>query len=1042
MMKKSLLYKSLLIICFVFCLGNKNISAQTIITETICESSSIVLRMMSSYNGAIQWQYSNDQINWIDVLDASADTLLVSPQNSTFFRAVIIDGSCQPTYSDTINLIVQHIPTAVTASAAANPICEGQTLTLTGSATGATAWSWTGPNGFTSTLQNPTIANVTSINTGIYSLTASNSCGSATAVNTASVVVNILPTAVTASAAANPICEGQTLTLTGSATGATAWSWTGPNGFTSTLQNPTIANVTSINAGVYSLTASNSCGSATAANTASVVLNSLPLAAGLISGTLSVCQGQSSVTYSVSPITNATSYTWTLPSGTTGTSSTNTITLNFSTSAISGNLTVKGVNSCGEGTLSSIAVTVNPLPTNVTAVASPNPICQDATLTLTGEGQNVVSWAWAGPPAFSATTQNASKICGLPGAGVYTLTVTNACGSVTASTLSVSVHPKPNNVIATASPNPVSIGQTLTLTGNGTNVEAWQWTGPNNFTSSLQNPTITNVTSTNAGVYTLTAWNICGSGTASTASVSVVSGASYYVSFSAGNDANNGLSASTPWKTFNNINARTFAANDKIYLKSGDTWNQELNLNGSGSVVEPIILTVYEGTAPANIWRSDKASHKSVVLNKPSNWKISYLDCRVGKIGLYLRYDVNETGQNITISNCSFKDFNSGVSDPALFNYEYAISAGIWIGGFVPASNPNYTVLENITVDNCGFETCDVGFGTNYYFPPIYYSRIKNVQFRDSYAFNCKAGAQHFFCVDGGLMTRVRSLNSGGNDPFGTTGGFLQSSKNYTVDNCEFAYTLRDNCPDGLGFDFEGDTHDCVFSNNVLHDNDGPGMLVMSSYNDHTNLRIENNTYYNNATDPYQSHYSEMDCPAIQNAGYITNCGYYKAVGVATYSANWDNFVKTGNRELAYSSISGLPTSWSFNTLGNLEGWNTFNEWTSNTVSNGFLNGVSGGYAYVQSPNIFVNSFQSNKIKIGMKQTAGTSGLLYYLTETDGSWNAAKSVPFTIISDGLMHEYIIDLKQSALKGVITKILINPTNVAGSNMAIDYIEFIY
>ena len=51
-----------------------------------------------------------------------------------------------------------------------------------------------------------------------------------------------------------PLCEGQTLQLTVSSpvTGAT-YAWTGPNGFTSTLMNPTIANVTTANAGVYSL---------------------------------------------------------------------------------------------------------------------------------------------------------------------------------------------------------------------------------------------------------------------------------------------------------------------------------------------------------------------------------------------------------------------------------------------------------------------------------------------------------------------------------------------------------------------------------------------------------------------------------------------------------------------------------------------------------------------------------------------------------------------------------------------------------------------
>src|SRR3990172_3621356 len=53
------------------------------------------------------------------------------------------------------------VPTAVSASAAPNPICEGSTLNLTGGATNATGWSWTGPNSYTSSSQSPTITNIT-----------------------------------------------------------------------------------------------------------------------------------------------------------------------------------------------------------------------------------------------------------------------------------------------------------------------------------------------------------------------------------------------------------------------------------------------------------------------------------------------------------------------------------------------------------------------------------------------------------------------------------------------------------------------------------------------------------------------------------------------------------------------------------------------------------------------------------------------------------------------------------------------------------------
>lgn len=94
-------------------------------------------------------------------------------------------------------------PTSVTATAAPNPVCEDSSLTLTGGATNATSWSWTGPNGFASNLQSPTITNITPADAGVYTLIASNTFGPAVAVSTVSVTINTVPTAVINSAGSN-----------------------------------------------------------------------------------------------------------------------------------------------------------------------------------------------------------------------------------------------------------------------------------------------------------------------------------------------------------------------------------------------------------------------------------------------------------------------------------------------------------------------------------------------------------------------------------------------------------------------------------------------------------------------------------------------------------------------------------------------------------------------------------------------------------------------------------------------------------------------
>src|ERR1700758_4593257 len=78
----------------------------------------------------------------------------------------------------------------------------------------------------------------------------------------------------------------------------------------------------------------------------------------------------------------------------------------------------------------------------------------------------------------------------------------------------------------------------------------------------------------------------------------------YYVSSSSGSDSNSGTSAGAAWKTFsaagNHVNSGNFAAGDVIYLKRGDTWNEQLIPPSSGVTGNPIAFDAY-GTGPAPV---------------------------------------------------------------------------------------------------------------------------------------------------------------------------------------------------------------------------------------------------------------------------------------------------------------------------------------------------------------------------------------------------------------------------------------------------------
>jgi hypothetical protein len=388
------------------------------------------------------------------------------------------------------------------------PICAGQTLQLTASTVTGATYSWTGPNGFTSTQQNPSIPNATTAATGTYTVIASvGACASPPATTTAT--VNALP--ATPSASNNgPICAGQTLQLNASTISGATYSWSGPNGFTSTLQNPSIANAQTAATGTYSVTATvNGCTSV--AGTTNATVNAIP-AAPAASNNGPICVG-ATLQLSASTIAGAT-YSWTGPNG--FTSNTQNPSIANAQTANSGTYSVTAtVNNCTSSAGTTVA-TVSPVPS--TPVATNNgPICAGQTLQLSASTISGAAYSWSGPNGFNSTLQNPSVPNATTAAtGTYSVTATvNGCASV-AGTTTATVNATPGAPNA-ANNGPLCVGQTLQLTASTIAGATYSWAGPNGFTSMLQNPSIASVTTAAAGTYSVTATvNSCTSVAATT----------------------------------------------------------------------------------------------------------------------------------------------------------------------------------------------------------------------------------------------------------------------------------------------------------------------------------------------------------------------------------------------------------------------------------------------------------------------------------------------------------------------------------------------
>ncbi|HNY08061.1 MAG TPA: T9SS type A sorting domain-containing protein, partial [Bacteroidales bacterium] len=176
-----------------------------------------------------------------------------------------------------------------------------------------------------------------------------------------------------------------------------------------------------------------------------------PSAAGTITGTSTVCQGQQGVIYFVETITGATGYVWTLPAGATIATgeNTNSITVNYSNTAISGDITVYGTNTCGNGTVSpAFAVTINSGPSAAGMISGLTTVYQRQNRIAYSVPliENATGYVWTLPTGATIESgDNTNSIIASFSAssisGNISVYGTNSCGNGTSSSQAITVVP-------------------------------------------------------------------------------------------------------------------------------------------------------------------------------------------------------------------------------------------------------------------------------------------------------------------------------------------------------------------------------------------------------------------------------------------------------------------------------------------------------------------------------------------------------------------------------------------------------------------------
>jgi hypothetical protein len=325
----------------------------------------------------------------------------------------------------------------------------------------------------------------------------------------------------------------------------------------------------------------------------------------------------------------------------------------------------------------------------------------------------------------------------------------------------------------------------------------------------------------------------------------------YYVSQSSGDDARDGQAAAPqgtrgPWKTLARASVE-YIPGDRILLKCGDTWDEELRPRGSGTPSQPITIGSYgEGGKPVIDRRDFSKDLIGIHLADQGGYRIVGIEFARCMTGIYAEYSAGSpTREFIRIENCYFHD-------SLLYqHYEDYPTRKIGLGiCFFSHERQNRIVLAGITIRNCVFRRLASGVWTN---SPDNFNKnasfvynfgsmtFEGCLFEEGYQWQMGirgvAGGTVRNCVTHDIGRGFRSFN-------GVAGAMFFRCKDWVFENSEWGFVdIGLGSGDGEAFDFEGNCDNMVMRNCLFHDTDGPGFLLCcyaSDGNPNKGIRMEN----------------------------------------------------------------------------------------------------------------------------------------------------------------------------------------------------------
>jgi hypothetical protein len=326
---------------------------------------------------------------------------------------------------------------------------------------GASSYAWTLPAGWTGTSTTDTIyatAGTASGNIGVSAVSIA--CGRSAPSTLLLTPRNVPNVSAATIFVPTPVCAGTSyLMIALGVSGAVNYTWSLPSDWTGSSTNDSMLATAGMMSGYVVLSATNLCGVSLLDSTA-VSSISVPPAPGAISGDNTPCFN-GAADYSIAAVSTATSYTWTLPLGWSGSSS--TVLMQATNNSSSGTMSVVANNVCGSSSASTLAVT--PAASGITATASPinasSSTAGDGSISLSGTTGGTAPYQYA----IDSVTFQSNPYYGTLLPGTYTITIRDTNGCMSSLSVDVSFNSGIRNTdllqVIHIFPNPASSFITL-----------------------------------------------------------------------------------------------------------------------------------------------------------------------------------------------------------------------------------------------------------------------------------------------------------------------------------------------------------------------------------------------------------------------------------------------------------------------------------------------------------------------------------------------------------------------------------------------------